>query len=106
LFSIGKYKLYRFNQENQKNTEDWKNEYREEVSDQLFEEEINEERMRKINRAFEQLGKKCKQLLKLFYYRGFDLEEIKNEMNLENKNTVKSQKSRCLSHLRKLTINS
>ncbi|MAC93878.1 MAG: RNA polymerase subunit sigma [Flavobacteriales bacterium] len=106
LFSVGKYKLYRFNQESQKKNVEWSIEHQEETTHQLFEEEINVERMKLINKAFEQLGKKCRQLLKLFYYRGFDLEEIKNEMNLENKNTVKSQKSRCLSHLRKLTINS
>ena len=105
LFSIGKYKLYRLNQEDQRNNADWATEYQEETTHQLFDEEINEERMKLIGNAFEQLGKKCRQLLKLFYYRGFDLEEIKDEMNLENKNTVKSQKSRCLSHLRKLTLN-
>src|SRR5690554_138507 len=102
LFSIGKYKLYRINQENQKRNKEWAAEFHNETED-LFEDEINEERMKLIKKAFDQLGKKCRQLLELFYFRGFDLEEIRNEMGLVNTNTAKSQKSRCLSHLRKLT---
>lgn len=105
LFSIGKYKLYRINRENQKMNEEWAAEYQKDAAD-LLEDEISEERMGLIKKAFDQLGKKCRQLLELFYFRGFDLEEIRNEMGLVNTNTAKSQKSRCLSHLRKLTIKS
>ena len=44
--------------------------------------------------AFKALGQKCKDVLTLFYYRGFNLEEIMNTLNYTNKDVVKSQKSR------------
>ncbi|MCA1763862.1 MAG: RNA polymerase sigma factor [Cryomorphaceae bacterium] len=106
LFSIGKFKLFKINKEAQRFTvesTDTENEYTE-VTD-AYAENINAERLALIEKALDKLGKKCRELLRLFYYRGFDLEEIKNEMNLENKNTAKSQKSRCISQLKKLIKN-
>jgi len=103
LFSIGKFKLYKINKDGQRHTTEWTSteyEYTEVID--AYEENINAERLELIEAAFDKLGKRCRELLRLFYYRGFDLEEIKDEMNLENKNTAKSQKSRCISHLKKL----
>ena len=42
-----------------------------------------------LQRAFAGLGKKCKEVLSLFYYRGYSIEEICLAMNYENKNVVK-----------------
>lgn len=103
LFSIGKFKLYKINRDAQRYTAEWtaaESEYTEVID--MHVENANTERLVLIEKALDKLGKKCREILRLFYYRGFDLEEIKNEMNLENKNTAKSQKSRCISHLKKL----
>jgi len=103
LFSIGKFKLYKLNKEAHRFTNEPPDmSYDPTEEDNLFGRDLNTERLALVEEAFDKLGKKCRQLLRLFYYRGFDLNEIKNEMNLANKNTVKSQKSRCISHLKKL----
>jgi len=52
--------------------------------------------------AFKTLGQKCKEILTLFYYRGYDLEDIMNELNYTSKDVVKSQKSRCIKSLKSL----
>ena len=67
---------------------------------------INEltEEQEQLRKAFKVLGQKCKDVLTLFYYRGFDLEEIKNSLNYTNKDVVKSQKSRCLKTLRNMIL--
>lgn len=103
LFSIGKFKLYRMNKDAHRYTDEETPEGFELFDEMhLFDEDINTERIERIGEAMEKLGKKCRELLRLFYYRGYDLEGIKNEMGLENKNTAKSQKSRCIGHLKKL----
>jgi len=52
--------------------------------------------------AFKTLGEKCKEVLTLFYYRGFNLEEIMLKLNYSNKDVVKSQKSRCIKSLKSM----
>ena len=74
--------------------------YQEIVSDYLNDK--NDEELQKLKKVFLQLGKKCQQLLTLFYYRGFTNDEIVETLNYENKNVVKSQKSRCLKKLKEL----
>lgn len=62
----------------------------------------DDEEIALFKKCFEQLGAQCKELLQLFYYRGFDLEEIQAAQGYDNYNVVKSQKSRCLKHLKTL----
>lgn len=57
----------------------------------------------KMQKGFKQLGKKCKEIITLFYYRGFSIAEIVDHMGYKDVNTVKSQKSRCLKHLKTLS---
>jgi RNA polymerase sigma-70 factor (ECF subfamily) len=49
---------------------------------------------------FNTLGKKCQELLNLFYYKGFTIKEILQTENYNSENVVKSQKSRCLKTLK------
>jgi RNA polymerase sigma factor (sigma-70 family) len=63
---------------------------------------LQDELQEKIDEHFEQLGDKCQKVLKLFYYDGFTLEEIQKQLNYDNYNVVKSQKSRCLKTLKEL----
>ncbi len=54
---------------------------------------------------FKKLGKKCQEVLTLFYYRGLTINEIVAMSDYDNPNVVKAQKSRCLKTLRDM-INS
>ncbi|MEM7512986.1 MAG: sigma-70 family RNA polymerase sigma factor [Bacteroidota bacterium] len=56
---------------------------------------------RQLANAYQQMGDKCRELLKLFYYRGFSIREIVVETGYKDENTVKSYKSRCLKKLKK-----
>jgi len=53
-----------------------------------------------LQENFKKLGKKCKNVLTLFYYRGLTNEEIAQQENYENEAVVRSQKSRCLKTLK------
>ncbi len=57
-------------------------------------------RSRQLAEAFRQLGAKCKEVLELFYYRGYSIKEIVEATDYKDENTVKSHKSRCMKGLR------
>lgn len=109
LFSIGKYMIYKALKQQKKlysineniELDHLKNET--DFSIDLVENLTNEQQ--RLQNAFKTLGQKCKDVLTLFYYRGFDLEDIMNELNYTNKDVVKSQKSRCLKSLKSLIFN-
>ncbi len=65
-------------------------------------EEFDQEELTLYKTSFNRLGKQCQQLLQLFYYRGYTLEDIKETLEYDNYNVVKSQKSRCLKQLKEL----
>lgn len=97
LYAIGKYKIFAY-LKSPKQEELNGEEYMEQIS--LFEIDTAEERLKLLQRAYLQLGPKCRQMLQLFYYEGLKLEDIQREMSYESKDTVKSQKSRCLKQLK------
>lgn len=103
LFAIGKYKVY--NKLKLKNTtEDFSN------YEFLLEEEnqddppVQEENIKKLLTAYQKLGNKCKQVLRLFYYENQTIEEIKNQLDYTSKDVVKSQKSRCIKQLKEILL--
>jgi RNA polymerase sigma factor (sigma-70 family) len=103
LLGIGKYMLYEKARKNNKKVSDFPIEkedynYREITSD-FLEEEPNKLQLL-LQKAFATLGKKCKEVLTLFYYRGYTIEEISEKLSYENKNVAKSQKSRCIKQLK------
>lgn len=53
-----------------------------------------------LQQYFGTLGKKCQELLTLFYYRGFTIQEIMEAGGYNSENVVKSQKSRCMKTLK------
>lgn len=103
LFGIGKYMLFEKARKNNKKVDSFpleKEDYNyREISNAFFEEEPNTLQLL-LRDAFSSLGKKCKEVLTLFYYRGYTIEEIANKLNYENKNVAKSQKSRCIKQLK------
>lgn len=51
---------------------------------------------------FKKLGKKCKEVLTLFYARGLTIEDIIELTNYTSSSVVRSQKSRCLKTLKEM----
>lgn len=103
LLGIGKYMLYDKARKNNKSVSDFPIEkedynYREMAND-FLEEEPNQLQFL-LQKAFVTLGKKCKEVLTLFYYRGYTIDEIAEKLDYENKNVAKSQKSRCIKQLK------
>ncbi|NVK53184.1 MAG: sigma-70 family RNA polymerase sigma factor [Flavobacteriaceae bacterium] len=98
IFSIGKYMIYEYQRKNKtvhltmtiESTESY---------DFLFQQELTSNQ-KKLYYSFKLLGEKCKEILTLFYYRGFTIDEISEHLNYNNKDVVKSQKSRCLKNLK------
>lgn len=68
---------------------------------QVYEIELNPHEV-ELKKAFQQLGKKCKELLKLFYYKKYDIETIVLELGYKNANTVSAHKSRCVKQLKSI----
>jgi RNA polymerase sigma factor (sigma-70 family) len=59
-----------------------------------------EEAVIKMSKAFAKLGEQCKKLLHLFYYEQKKLDDIVPLMQYENKDVAKSQKYKCIQHLK------
>ncbi|MFH4968068.1 sigma-70 family RNA polymerase sigma factor [Gaetbulibacter sp. M240] len=104
LFSVGKYMIFDKSRRNLKtcNPED---DYVFNTHDYATMNSVLEDKplnlyQQKLIRNFKLLGEKCRQILSLFYYRGLTIDEIVDIQGYENKNVVKSQKSRCLKTLK------
>lgn len=57
-----------------------------------------------LQKYFGTLGKQCQELLTLFYYRGFTINEIMEHAEYNSENVVKSTKSRCMKTLRERIV--
>ena len=55
-----------------------------------------------LSTALKSLSQSCRDLIIAYYYRSLSFEEIAIEANYKNPNTVKSQKFKCISQLRKV----
>lgn len=53
-----------------------------------------------LQKHFGAIGKQCQELLTLFYYRGYTIQEIMEAENYNSENVVKAAKSRCMKTLR------
>ena len=58
-----------------------------------------------LHKHFSSLGKKCKELLDLFYYRGFTIKDILEHTEYNTENVIKSAKSRCMKTLKERIFN-
>ena len=100
LFSIGKYLIF-----NKLKSSNETNETIEDLPDNFVWEEIEEEkeeRLTEISASLKHLGEQCYRILTMFYYEEKKLDEIQKILKYDNKDVLKSQKSRCLNHLKKL----
>ncbi|MGO1584342.1 RNA polymerase sigma factor [Mesonia sp.] len=112
LFSIGKYLIYdKLKKNNKTINPDFDLSLirkKEELVDSdldLNEEELTTEQIL-LKKHFVSLGKKCQELLSLFYYRGYTIKEIIEASEYKSENVVKSAKSRCLKTLKERINNS
>lgn len=93
LFSIGKYKVFSHLKKPVNIPElEW---YKEE-------EDQDDESIEKIGEALQKLGRRCYEILRLFYYEEKKLDEIKKILDYSSKEVLKSQKSRCVQQLKEL----
>lgn len=101
LFSIGKYMIFAKVKSNQKQLNyEHIDSFPDSFEWEDYSEESNDETVKQIRSALSKMGDKCREMLRLFYYEGHNLDEITQIMNYENKDVVKSQKSRCVRQLR------
>ena len=105
LFSIGKYKIFDRMRKNKRNVGDSYDLSRVGDSDTAVDElEMSRSELtpqqRLLQKYFTTLGAKCQELLTLFYYRGFTVQEIMVHENYNSENVVKAAKSRCMRTLR------
>lgn len=88
----------------------WKNELRKrgklptaDLGDNLdpAEQELNqaferESRIKQAEAALRQLGKRCQEVLVLFYYKAMSMKDIAKQMGFTSENVAKNQKYKCL----------
>lgn len=91
LFAIGKYKIYNSLKIKvvKKDFADYEFLLKEDDGEEFL---LLEENIEKVQKAYQELGGKCQEVLKLFYYENLSIEEIKNRLDYTSKDVVKSQK--------------
>jgi RNA polymerase sigma factor (sigma-70 family) len=64
-----------------------------ELEDDWFQKEM---KLSRIEKAIQQLGEQCRELLQLFYGAGWSMTDIAKKIGLRNDKVAKAQKYRCL----------
>lgn len=101
LFSIGKYMIFAHLRKNQKEV-DYENIDNFHFEWEEYNEEKNDREINQMRSSFSEMGAKCQEILRLFYYQEKNLDEITTIMEYDNKDVAKSQKSRCIKQLKEL----
>ncbi len=63
-----------------------------------------EKMIKLVEKGMEGLGKTCKELLKLKYFKNLSMEKLAFELGLSNKNAAKTKKYKCIQQLKKKLI--
>nr|WP_321243092.1 sigma-70 family RNA polymerase sigma factor [uncultured Psychroserpens sp.] len=63
---------------------------------QVFQEVIEEKKYQLAEHAFLEIGKRCQQLLQLFYHQAMSFKDIANVMQFKSSKIAKNQKYKCL----------
>ena len=73
------------------------------ITDNLLEDETEEMPYNSLlNKALEQIGNKCKEIIKDFYYHKMTMEQIAHKNNFISANVAKSSKERCMKNAREI----
>jgi len=106
LFGIGKFMIFDLLKEKKK-TSSLESPYKSIDKDiGLIDSDIEKEELtieqQLLKEHFKNLGKKCQEVLTLFYSRGLTIDEIVEFSNYTSNSVVRSQKSRCIKTLKKM----
>ena len=100
LFEIGKHKLLNIQKKEARLT------YNDTIQlidngefESFMDEENKEYTQEQISQALEELPTDCQEVLRLYYFKEYDMESISREMNYKNADTAKSKKSLCMKRL-------
>ena len=103
LFSLGKYKIIDFLRRNSRTINVTHDQLPDESVDPKIINEVGLTDHQKLLAAgMEQLGKKCREIIFLFYYQQLSIVEIAATMGYKTENVVKANKSRCMKTLRQI----
>ena len=103
LFSIGKYRIYKYYRSRRKEevVEDMED-ILPEVKQLWYPRDLElSERKELIHQCITALGDPCNKIVRLFYYRKFCIEAIQRELGYKSAEVVRSQKRRCMQYLKK-----
>lgn len=67
--------------------------------------QIDDSMLRQMQDGLSQLGDKCQQILKLFYWKNYSMEAIARETGYKNESVAKKKKYSCLQKLKSLMRN-
>lgn len=97
LFSIGKYMIFA---RLRKNKIDFVDIETLPIGLEWTEIDENDIQLQLLENSLKKLGEQCYKILKLFYYDEKKLDEIMELLPYQSKDVLKSQKARCLKHLK------
>ena len=66
--------------------------------------DLMNKRQKMVSKLLTKMRYPCREILLLYYYRGFDLKEITEELEYKNVNVIKVLKFRCMNTLRKAVM--
>lgn len=75
-------------------------EYNDEIAAQLE----KENQFKIIDQSLEQLGKKCQEILEMFYYKSFSMDSIAKKFGYKTVKSAKVQKYKCMESARKFAL--
>ena len=91
---------YIWNDELKKKGKRFESELNEEISSttehEIEEAVVHEKSLHLAEKAFLQLGEKCKELLQLFYFKKLSMKEIATRLKFSSEKVAKNQKYRCI----------
>jgi RNA polymerase sigma factor (sigma-70 family) len=71
----------------------------------LIEDEEYQAQKKHLGQALSQLSPACQKVLELYFYEGYSIPQIKEQLNYQSENSVSVQKSRCLKALKDILEN-
>lgn len=105
IFQLGKFKIINILKKESKMTyHDNLQMIKGKEFDDFMEEEKSEYNQEQISEAINKLPDDCQKVLKLHYFKEYDMDSIAREMDYKNSDTAKSKKSICMKKLLKELI--
>ncbi len=102
LFAIGKNLILRKLRDEKPTVEIEEKHFPDTSELDIFRDYENSSRISLMKSALEKLGSPCDEILRMFYYRGFAMEIIKERLGYKSESVARTQKKRCMKYLKKL----